>query len=184
MRILLVYGTAKGQTRKVVEFLAEQLRARAQTVEVCDAGRLPRRFDPAGFDRIVVASCVRQGEYRRSISRFARRYRDVLQAVPSVFLSVSLAAANVLHRADAKRWLDGWDSAFSEQTGWKPARIVHVGGRLAYSRYNLITRWIMQRIAQDQGYDTDMVRDYEYTDWRALEKFADSLVTPQGAIAA
>ena len=77
MRILVVYGTATGQTRKIVEFLAERWRGQAHTVELCDAAHLPRELDPAGFDRIVVASCVRQGEYRRSVVRFVRRYRDV-----------------------------------------------------------------------------------------------------------
>ncbi len=183
MHILVVYGTATGQTRKIVEFLAGRWRAQAHAVELCDAAHLPRGVRPAGFDRIVVASCVRQGEYRRSVVRFARRYRDVLSAVPSVFLSVSMAAANVLNRDDARRWLEGWVDSFAEKSGWKPARVEHVAGRLSYTRYNFVTRWIMHGIAEDQGYDTDTARDHEYTDWAALGAFADSLVSPSVAMA-
>ena len=183
MRILVVYGTATGQTRKIVEFLAERWRTQAHSVELCDAARLPRGLDPAGFDRVVVASCVRQGEYRRSVERFVRRHREALVKVPTVFLSVSMAAANVVNRDDARRWLKGWIDGFSERTGWKPARIQHAAGRLAYTRYDLITRWIMRHIAEDQGYETDVKRDHEYTDWAELGEFADSLVRPTGVTA-
>ncbi len=181
MRILVVYGTATGQTRKIVGFLAERWRSQAHIVELCDADRLPRGLDPAGFDRVVVASCVRQGEYRRSVMRFVRRYRDALRAVPSVFLSVSMAAANRLNRKDARRWLEGWVAAFSERTGWKPPRVEHVAGAQMFTRYNPITKWFMRRIAMEQGYQADTTRDHEYTDWAALGEFADALVSPAGA---
>lgn len=183
MRILVVYGTATGQTRKIVEFLAERWRAQSHSVELCDAAHLPAGLEPGGFDRIVVASCVRQGEYRRAVERFVRRQREALTRVPSVFLSVSMAAANVLNREDARRWLSGWIETFVERTGWRPTRIEHVAGRLSYTRYDLITRWIMRHIAEDQGYDTDIKRDHEYTDWAALGAFADALVAPSGGMA-
>ena len=183
MHILVVYGTATGQTRKIVEFLAERWRERSHTVELRDAAHLPWRFAPTGFDRIVVASCVRQGEYRRSVERFVRRYRDALAAVPTVFLSVSMAAANVLNRDDARRWLRNWDEAFYQKTGWKPAHVEHVAGALKFTRYNPVTLWFMRRIALEQGYETDTTRDHEHTDWAALAAFADTLASPSEAVA-
>jgi putative ATPase len=183
MRILVVYGTAAGQTRKVVVFLAERLRAQGHAVELCDAARLPRELDPAGFDRVVVASCIRQGEYRRSIARFVRRHRAVLRVVPSALLSVSMAAANVVNRGDAQRWLRQWTETFCGKTGWKPAHIEHVAGALAFTRYDPITKWFMRRIAIEQQYAADTTRDHEYTDWAAVGAFADALVSPVGAMA-
>ncbi len=183
MRVLVVYATATGQTRKIVAFLADRLRGQAHTVELVDAADLPWSFSPAGFDRIVVASCVRQGEYRRPVVRFARRYREVLNAVPSVLLSVSMAAANVVNRGDARRWLQQWVETFSEKTGWKPAHVEHVAGALPFTRYDPITKWFMRRIAIEQQYATDTTRDHEYTDWAALAAFADTLVAPSAAMA-
>ncbi len=183
MRILVVYGTATGQTRKIVEFLADHWRHHGHTVELCDTAHMPRWVKPDGFDRIVVASCVRQGEYRRSVVRFVRRYRDVLTAVPSVFLSVSMAAANVLNRADAQRWLQNWDETFYERTGWRPAKVEHVAGAQKFKHYDPITKWFMRRVAMEQGYETDTSRDHEYTDWAKLAKFAETLASPSGAMA-
>ena len=183
MRVLVVYGTATGQTRKIVDFLADHWRQRSHTVEIHDAARLPRRLALTGFDRIVVASCMRQGEYRRSVVRFVQHHRDALQAVPSVFLSVSMAAANVLNHADAARWLENWDAEFFAKTGWTPPHVEHVAGALKFRHYDPITKWFMRRIAMEQGYQTDTSRDHEYTDWAALAAFADRLAGPSGAFA-
>ena len=103
--------------------------------------------------------------------------------VPSVFLSVSMAAANVLNRADAERWLKNWDAAFFEKTGWTPAHVEHVAGAQKFRHYDPITKWFMRRVAMEQGYETDTTRDHEYTDWEKLGRFAEALVSPAGAMA-
>ncbi len=183
MRVLVVYGTATGQTRKIVEYLAERWRHQAHTVELSDASHMSGSVDPTGFDRVVVASCVRQGVYRPAVMRFVRRHRDALTAVPSVFLSVSMAAANVLNHADAQRWLNNWDEAFFDKTGWRPGHVEHVAGAQKFRHYNPVTKWFMRRIALEQGYETDTSRDHEYTDWTKLGAFADTLVSPSFAMA-
>jgi len=46
---------------------------------------------------------------------------------------------------------------------------------LRYSRYDPITRWIMKKIAAKEGGPTDTSRDYELTDWEAVDHFAEKL---------
>ena len=60
---------------------------------------------------------------------------------------------------------------FIEETGWRPARALPVAGALAYSRYNFIIKFLMKRIARKAGAPTDTSRDYELTDWAALDRF-------------
>ena len=43
---------------------------------------------------------------------------------------------------------------------------------MPYSKYNIFLRLLMQFIARVAGGDPDTSRDYEYTDWRAVEAFA------------
>jgi menaquinone-dependent protoporphyrinogen oxidase len=47
-----------------------------------------------------------------------------------------------------------------------------VAGALPYSKYNFFIRFIMRRIAAQAGGDVDTSRDYEYTDWGAVDRFA------------
>jgi menaquinone-dependent protoporphyrinogen oxidase len=61
-------------------------------------------------------------------------------------------------------------------TGWHPRRVELVAGALPYTRYNFLIRFVMRQIAKKEGGDTDTSRDYEYTDWNAVERFAVEFV--------
>jgi menaquinone-dependent protoporphyrinogen oxidase len=49
-------------------------------------------------------------------------------------------------------------------------------------------RWMIKRISQKEGGPADTSRDYEYTDWDQVARFADryagTLKAPEGAVAA
>ncbi len=82
---------------------------------------------------------------------------------PSAFFSVSLAAASPTpaEREEAAQLASG----FPAEAGWNPQKIVSVAGRLAYTQYGFLTRFIMKRIARRRGAPTDTSRDYEFTNW-------------------
>ncbi len=66
---------------------------------------------------------------------------------------------------------------FVAETGWAPAHVLPVAGALAYSRYNFLIRFVLKRIARANGAPTDTSRDYEFTDWQAVDNFVrDALV--------
>jgi len=62
------------------------------------------------------------------------------------------------------------------ETGWHPQRVELVAGALPYTRYNFLVRFVMRRISRKEGGDTDTSRDYEYTDWAAVDRFAAEFV--------
>ena len=50
-----------------------------------------------------------------------------------------------------------------------------MGGRLAYTQYGILTRFIMRGIAAKSGGPTDTSRDYEMTDWTQVRNLARDL---------
>jgi len=109
-----------------------------------------------------------------------------------VFLSVSLSEAGVERSApdteEHRRFVadvSKVENAFISETGWPAERFKAVAGALPYSKYNWFVRFVMKRIAQKSGGDTDTSRDYEYTNWVAVDKFvaefADNPVCAQSA---
>ena len=73
------------------------------------------------------------------------------------------------------------------ETGWHPRRVELVAGALPYTRYNFLVRFVMRRISRKEGGDTDTSRDYEYTDWGAVDRFAAEFVrevSARGAVEA
>src|SRR5262249_24702488 len=63
---------------------------------------------------------------------------------------------------------------FSDSTGWEPGRVVRFAGALVYSRYNWLLKRIMRSIVRkkENGRYTDMTRDYVFTDFDEVRKFA------------
>lgn len=46
-----------------------------------------------------------------------------------------------------------------------------------YTQYGFVKRWIMRKIARDKGNpDTDTSRDYVYTDWDSVRRFAEGFL--------
>ena len=101
--------------------------------------------------------------------RFVTRYRSELQRVGASFLSLTLSEAGAedpakprapreQSRVDVQRMID----VFVAETGWRPERILPVAGALVYSKYNVLIRFVMKRIARKAGAPTDTTR-YEFT---------------------
>jgi len=121
---------------------------------------------------------VHAGHHESEMIAFVKRHRQALEQRQAVFVSVTLSEAGAEDvqkpkaireqaAADARRMID----VFIQETGWTPARALPVAGALAYSQYNWLIRFVMKRIARKAGAPTDPSRDYEFTDWAALDRF-------------
>ena len=171
-RVLVVYGTTDGQTAKISQTLGVRMTARGHQVEIFSAADAPS--DITTYDAAVVAASVHAGGYQRDVKRWVQEHADALRDKPNAFVSVCLGVLqqdpNV--RQELQRILDRFFAA----TGWRPAETKIVAGALKYTKYNFLKRWMMKRIVAKAGGDTDTSRDYEYTDWPDLQRFADRFV--------
>jgi menaquinone-dependent protoporphyrinogen oxidase len=168
--VLVVYATREGQTQKIARHIAERLVRQGHAVELFDTDQGKPLANLSRFDAILVGAPIHAGGYPRSLVRFVREQRNLLRHVPSAFFSVGLAVASRTHdgRAQTQPLVD----KFIRDTGWRPARVEFIAGALPYSKYNFLVRFVMRRIARSEGGDTDTSRDYEYTDWEGVERFA------------
>jgi menaquinone-dependent protoporphyrinogen oxidase len=118
------------------------------------------------------------------MSGFVKRHLAALEGIPAAFLSVSLSEAGAedpgapaARRAQAASDAQMMIGRFLRDTGWRPLQTRAIAGALLYSKYNFILRLLMKHIARKAGGDTDTSRDYEYTNWRALDDFVDELTS-------
>lgn len=172
MNILIAYGTTEGQTATIAGRIAERLREAGNTVRLADLeGEQP---EPGDFDRVVVGASVHLGKYQAEVARWVARHVAVLNAMPAWFYGVSLSEAGGL-TADGHAAAQGVIDEFLKTSGWQPSGSTSLAGALKYREYNWLKRRMLKMIVGKAGGDTDTSRNYEYTDWYAVDRFADEI---------
>jgi menaquinone-dependent protoporphyrinogen oxidase len=171
-RILVLYGTTEGQTRKVAGFLAEAVRGLGVAVDLVDAAT--HNPSPGAYTAVIVAASVHAGGYQRTVRRWVQANAEALNSRATAFVSVCLGVLQ--HDPAIDRELKTILDLFLAGTGWRPGMTRIVAGALPYTRYNWLKRWAMKRIVRKAGGDTDTSRDFEYTDWHDLRRFAGEFV--------
>jgi menaquinone-dependent protoporphyrinogen oxidase len=168
------YATTQGQTRRIAEQLAEQIRTHG-----LDSRAIPiiseesSHIDWSKVRGAALGASLHLQKHQAEAVAFARVHHVPLSAIPSLFFSVSLSAGS--KRADEVAAARSLAEKFATDTGWHPTRIACIAGRLAYTQYNWLVRLMMRRIAAKEGGSRDTSRDHEYTDWQHVAQLADEL---------
>lgn len=172
--IAIVYATQEGQTRRIAEHMARLLRGRGHQSLVIDFRELYGGPPPAA-DGIIIGGSVHVGHHPIELESWVREHREGLESSPSAFFSVSLSAGGV--QPGAKVEAGEYISDFLNRTGWHPDEAAAFAGALRYTRYGLFKRMLMKMIARRSGStDLNTARDYEYTDWDVVDRFATDWV--------
>lgn len=162
-KLLVVYASRYGQTEKI----ARRIAAVAQTEGIAAEAVAVEKAVLGDCSDVVVAGSVYFGRHARRLVRFVRRNLGALGKRHAAFVSVcgSLELAQ------------SFLVRFARETGWLPDVAVTFAGATPYTRYGWLVRLIVRRAAaaEHRG-DTDTSRDYEYTDWAAVDAFAHKFI--------
>ena len=168
-RILVLFDSIDGQTARIGERIARTLEGSGHAVTLMPVGApgLAQAFEE--HVAVIVGAAIRYGHHSRALESAIREHAGAIDARPNAFFSVSLSAGGPGARpAEAARYI----VAFVERTGWRPRRTATFAGALRYTKYNPFIRFLMRLIVGAAGGETDTSRDYEYTDWQAVDRFA------------
>jgi menaquinone-dependent protoporphyrinogen oxidase len=176
-RALIVYATREGQTAKIAERIASRMRAAGHEVDLIDAAGLTAAatVDVKRFSLLVFGASMHAGGIEKELVEFIRAYRSAIESQPRAFFLVLLSAATK-DPSLRERWLADARKKVERQIPVPFDEIEMIAGSLNYSQYSWPMKLIMRRIARRAGQETDMRRDYEYTDWARVDAYADTLV--------
>jgi menaquinone-dependent protoporphyrinogen oxidase len=171
VRVLIVFATTEGHTRKLAEFAAARLRRSGHQVRVCDAAQ-SEPPDPAAFAAALLMASVHLGGYQGQLRDFVRHNHAVLNAMPSAFVSASLSAAgdNPSDRAGLRDCVE----RLKRDTSWYPGAVYHAAGAMPFSAYGLLKKLAIKLIARRRGKIVKISEDYDLTDYAAFGDFIDS----------
>lgn len=169
--ILVSYGTGEGQTAKIANRLGTALADRGHRVMTVDIEREGLEDPISDFDAVLVGTSIHAGSPNKRVVGFVQESLVDLAHLPTGFFLVCLSAA--LADEESQAQAAGYLDEFLEETDWHPDRLGLFGGALRYSEYGFIKRAIIKQIAKKTTGDTDPSRDYDYTDWAEVDRFAE-----------
>jgi menaquinone-dependent protoporphyrinogen oxidase len=173
--ILIAFHTSEGQTAKIAERVAEVLRAAGRSVDVQSIESAPA---PIGYAAVVVGDSIHAVHHSKALRSYLKDNAVDLEAVPTALFQVSLTSAN--EDAEHTETAHGLVQELLDSTGFDPDVVAMFAGALVYTRYGWLKRHVMRAIVKREGGDTDMTKDYEYTDWAAVEAFAKDVAALVG----
>jgi len=172
LNVLIVYGTTEGQTRKIAEWTASHVRQRGHDAELRDSASVESGAALERFDAFIVVASVHQDYHQETVRDFVTAHRQILDAKPSAFISVSLSAVLEGAQPEAQRYAETFLSA----TGWRPAKTLLLGGALRYTDYDYFQEQIVRFIVTKGGAPGRGREDREFTDWNELAAFIDGFL--------
>jgi menaquinone-dependent protoporphyrinogen oxidase len=169
-KVLIVYATKEGQTKKIADVIAGELAEKDFAVYLSDASQILEQNHVESYDGVLVGASIHAGGYPKPVTKWLKTKANVLNRKPTAFFSVCLG---ILQKDEkVQREVHQFPQDLFKVTGWRPQLWTVLAGALPYTKYNWLTRFIMKRIVTKAGGDTDTSRDYEYTDWIEVKKFA------------
>jgi len=183
-KILIVYGTREGQTRKIGEYIAKELKTLGHDITLVDSeAELENgahnvtmnghNVDPRTYDATVVGGSVHMSYFPKNLIGWVGHHGPHMSQQPSAFFSVCLGINDKSNNAQKSReYEEKLVTEFLKQSRWEPRFYDIFAGALQYTQYNWFMQRVMRYISGHSGGDTDMNKDYEYTNWDQVRDFA------------
>jgi menaquinone-dependent protoporphyrinogen oxidase len=172
MNVLIAYASTEGQTRKIANFIADHVRNRGHKANVFDTSSTLHDVDVNEFDMVILAGSVHQQKHQDCLEIYVVAKRKKLEAMPTLFVSVSLAAAFPDTQHEANRYMN----EFVSELGWWPSRMLAVAGAVRHDEYGYYREQILEHVVLDGTHLDDFSEDREFTDWGALANAVDEFV--------
>lgn len=174
-KILILYGTDYGHTRKVAQHIAGVITERGHEAELVQGNKAPRNFTMDGFHGAIIGTSIHMGIHQISVKKLVKSLRDSLNYVPTAYFCVCLTAYS--DKPEDRKQVESFINEFVKYTGIKPIKTTAFAGGLRYPHYNFIRRYMAKLVARKVGADTDTKQEsYDYTDWNAVNRFAEEFV--------
>ncbi len=146
MKILIVYASIEGQTRKIAETAAARIEAKGHQAALMNVAMMAE-FSLENPDGVMLMAPIHAGRYPTPFVDFVHREQAWLNGLPLALVSVTLAIGS--ENEDERKQAASFPDALQAETGIKPALIHNAAGALRFTEYDFFKRWIMRYIAGD-----------------------------------
>ncbi len=171
MRAIVIYASCEGQTQRIARCIARTMNVRGIPTDTFNVTeRDVTGLAVESYEAVVLGAPLHYGEHESRIASCISQHHALFAQIPTAFFSVSLGVVSK-HEQDREHARKLADD-FLRERRLDPSRRACFAGALRYSKYGWLKKQLMHWIAAKSGAPTQTDRDYEYTDWDAVESFA------------
>ena len=164
-KILIVYSTTYGHTRRLCERIKRVIEERSHIVLLAFVNDNPD-IDLESFDKIVIGASIRYGRHRPELYRFISKNKGELESKPNVFFSVNVVARKPWkNQPETNPYLQ----KFLRKTSWQPRNLAVFAGKINYPIYTFWDRQIIRFIMWITKGPTDPRAVTDFTDWNKVD---------------
>ena len=169
--MLILYSTTDGHTREICERLQSVIEGQGHQVTLAPVTAETPAYLQA-FERIVIGASIRYRKHSPQLIEFINRNASILNARPSAFFSVSVAARKP---KNSQPETNTYMQAFLPKVSWRPTQLAVFAGKIDYPRYRFFDRMMIRLIMWVTGGPTDPRAVVDFTDWNQVEAFGRSI---------
>ena len=167
-KILVVYSTTDGHTRRICERLQQVMAQQGHTATVVPLAQADA-LDLPSFDKIVIGASIRYGKHQPMVRQFIERHQALLESKANAFFSVNIVARKPEKNQPGT---NPYLIKFLRTLTWQPKLLGVFAGKLDYPRYRFVDRFMIRLIMLMTNGPTDPKAVIEFTDWQQVEAFA------------
>lgn len=172
MEILMIFETVEGQTRRIVEAVGKQLRAKGHGVRQCDTSERLVALSFEGIDKVILAAPVHERRHPKGFEVLVGASREQLRLLPSLIISVSLKAAFSDGLEEAQDYL----TEMEMRTRFTPDQRILAAGAVREASYGYFESQIIKNVVLN-GRSVDLIDGvHEFTDWEKLHADVDAFL--------
>ena len=170
-KILIIYSTTDGHTRKICQRLQQNIETDEDQV-VLSSIEESSVVDLEAYDKIVIGASIRYGKHSPRVYDFINTNIQVLQSKRNAFFTVNVVARKPdKNRPDTNPYL----KKFLTQIAWKPENLAVFAGKINYQMYKFRDRFMIRFIMWITKGPTDLSTNIEFTDWAKVDEFAQTV---------
>ena len=170
MKILIIYSSTDGHTKKICEVIKENLinKGEHHLTSIEKAPETNIQF----YDYIIIGASIRYGKHNRKVFDFIEKNLNIIEKKKNAFFSV-----NVVARKNEKNTpeTNPYIKKFLSKTRWKPKKLGVFAGKVDYPNYSFLNKQIIRFIMFITKGPIDTSKSFEFTNWDNVKKFAQEI---------
>ena len=164
--LLIIYSTTDGHTKTICERIKDFFNEKG-LVNIVSLEQV-NKINLNQFNKIIIGASIRYGRHSKSLYKFIKLNKDILNQKQSIFFSVNVVARKPEKN---KPETNPYIKKFLKISNWMPKKIGVFAGKVDYPNYGFFDKYIIKFIMYITNGPTDTSKSYEFTDWAKVDEF-------------